>query len=497
MINSNLLEVLQTFTKDQLTSFQEYLYWSMRDQPFDRNEATQLLEIIVDHHPDFQQEALQKEAVFAQMFPQKAFVERKIDKIMVNLGKSLRNFQLHQHYLQPENEFHQLLDILQVYKAKGMVARYQQGFKQLEAYVKANQKQSLKTALEFYQFQYEKLDWNSLHNNQRSDLDLPNIIQSFEDYHQINLHDFLNRYLLQQKLVNLHPPPFLQTLLKDSYQQVPSESPALLFVYQHIQKLLYKTDIQVEEFNFILNYLQENEALFDGHTLQTFYTYLRNICIILINNGHAQFAYTMFRLMKTNVELGHIFYKGKITSSAFVNAVTMALQVKETAWAYHFLETYKDAMLGESADRVYYRLCLANYYFAVQAYNAVIDHLPLSMPEVKFTLIARRLELKTYYELKSDLTDFKSETFRIFVVRLPQKNLPPDTIAFNANFASILSQLLNSKQGDRDRGIKLLQRITERRYVSDREWLIEKASALGNISPVEAAEIIKNTPIKG
>jgi hypothetical protein len=497
MINSNLLEVLQTFTKDQLTSFQEYLYWSMRDQPFDRNEAAQLLEIIIDHYPDLQHDALLKNAVFAKMFPKKAFVERKIDKIMVNLGKSLRNFQLHQHYLQPENEFHQLLDILQVYKAKGMVARYQQAFKQLEAYIKGNEKQSLKAALEFYQFEYEKLDWNSLHNNQRSDLDLPDIIQSFEVYHQINLHDFLNRYLLQQKLVNLSPPPFLQTILSNSYQQAPADAPALLFVYQYIHKLLSKTDVQVEEFNFILNYLKDNESVFDGHTLQSFYTYLRNICIILINNGHAEFAYTMFRLVKTNVELGHIFYKGKITTSAFVNAVTMALQVKETAWAYHFLENYKDAMLGESADRIYYRLCLASYHFAVQAYDQVIEHLPLSMPEIKFTLIARRLELKTYYQLKSDLTDFKSETFRVFVVRLPQKNLPPDTIAFNANFASILSQLLNSKQGDRERGIKLIQRIAERRFISEREWLYEQACALGNISPVEAAEMIKNTPIKG
>jgi len=173
MINSNLLEILQNFTKEQLSSLQEYLHWSMREQPFDRKEALQLLEIIVDHYPDLQHEGLQKEAVFAQMFPKKAFVERKVDKIMVNLAKGLRSFQLHQHYLQPENEFHQLLDILQVYKAKGMVARYQQGFKQLEAYMKANPKQSLKAAFEFYQFQYEKLDWNSLHNNQRSDLDLP------------------------------------------------------------------------------------------------------------------------------------------------------------------------------------------------------------------------------------------------------------------------------------------------------------------------------------
>lgn len=303
--------------------------------------------------------------------------------------------------------------------------------------------------------------------------------------------------MLQQKLVNLAPPPFLETLLNDSYQQTPSDSPALLFVYQYIHKLLYKTDIQVEEFNYILNYLQANETVFDGHTLQTFYTYLRNVCIILINKGNTQFSYTLFRLLKTNVELGHIFYKGKITSSAFINAITIALQVKETAWAYHFLETYKDAMLGESPDRVYYRLCLANYHFAVQDYERATDQLPLSMPEAKFTLIARRLELKTYYELKSDLTDFKSETFRIFVVRLPQKNLPPDTIAFNANFASILSQLLNSKQGDRERGIKLLQRIAERRYISEREWLYEKACELGNISPVEAAEIIQNTRTEG
>lgn len=494
MINSNLIEILQTLSKEDLLSFQEYVHWTMRNQPFDRAESLNLLEIILKHFPNFTHKSLEKEAVFKQMYPGKPFVERKIDKIMVNLTKCLRAFQLHQYYMRPENEFNQLLDILQVYKINGLSARYQQAFRQLETLVQEKKEVSLKSIFQNFQFEYEKMDWSSLYNNQKSDINLTNTIKEFDHYQKLMLSDLISRYLLQKKLINLHPPPFLAEIIEAEAQRELSDTSSLLLANQFFIKLLIKNDVSVTDFNQVIEIVINNESDFDYETLFFLHTYLRNLCVLLINQGHKEFQHTLFDLQKTSINSGYRFYKGKISSSAYVSAVTVALVVKELEWAINFIESNKDIIIGETHDKIYYRFCYANYLFAMQKFDTVIDYLPLSITELSFTLIARRLELKTYYELKSDLADFKLETFKMFVVRLPQKNLPPDTIAFNANFARIFSQLLNSKKGSKQRGQKLIQRIAEKRLISDREWLYEKAREIGNISEVEALEIIKNTP---
>jgi hypothetical protein len=467
----------------------------MRSQQFERVEALNLLEIIMEYYPDFQDTFLKKEAVFTRLYPGKPFVERKIDKIMVHLTKCLRSFQLHHHYMQPENEFNQLLDILQVYKTKGLMARYQQAFRQLESFVGANTKKSLKTARQQFLFENEKMDFNSLFNTQKNDLNLPNTIKEFEYYHDLQRIDLVNRYLLQKKLTNLNPPQFLFDIINFELQKDLKNESSILFVYQYIAKILYKSDVSVFDFNKILKIIQESEDVFDYETLFTLNAYLRNLCVLLINQGYKEFQKTLFDIQNSGIRAGYQFYKGKITPSAYVGALKIALEVKEIDWAINFIETNKEIIIGETPDKIYYRFCYANYLFSTRQFAKVIDFLPLSITELSFTLMARRLEIKTYYELKSDLVHFKLETFKMFVVRLPQKNLPPDTIAFNANFTRIVSQLLNSSPGDYDRGVKLIQRIAEKRYISDREWLYEKASEIGRVREVEVNNIIKNTPI--
>ena len=45
------------------------------------------------------------------------------------------------------------------------------------------------------------------------------------------------------------------------------------------------------------------------------------------------------------------------------------------------------------------------------------------------------------------------------------------------------------------RGLTVIERIAERQYVSDREWLYEKARLRGNLEPEEVDAIVQQTPV--
>ncbi|MCC6459901.1 MAG: hypothetical protein IT260_05505, partial [Saprospiraceae bacterium] len=92
---------------------------------------------------------------------------------------------------------------------------------------------------------------------------------------------------------------------------------------------------------------------------------------------------------------------------------------------------------------------------------------------------ARRLEIKIYYEQASELLPYKVDAFKMFISRASQKFLSAQLRQRNADFANLVYQLMQTAPADRKRAERLLLRIQEKKWVADRDWLLEKARALG------------------
>jgi len=92
--------------------------------------------------------------------------------------------------------------------------------------------------------------------------------------------------------------------------------------------------------------------------------------------------------------------------------------------------------------------------------------------------MTRRLELKAYYELNSELFTYKLDAFRKFIERTAPKSIAANLRTMNLNFIHVLNQLIQSPPKDKDRAAKILRRIKEKTLICDRSWLMEKANAL-------------------
>ena len=115
---------------------------------------------------------------------------------------------------------------------------------------------------------------------------------------------------------------------------------------------------------------------------------------------------------------------------------------------------------------------------AEKKFNDCLDYIPDTAPSSFYQLFAKRIELKAYYELRSDLLPYKIDSFRKFVERTAPKSVADNLQAMNMAFAQILNQLFQTPFKDPKRSAKLLERIEGKKIICDRNWLIEKAKEL-------------------
>jgi|GEM_PF-1293508 len=495
MLKSNFLETLRTLTRDELNSFIEFVPWALHKDPVKREEAVKLLDILIVYFPEFNHPSLTSKKIFKKMFPDKAYVDLKIDKIMGSLTKCLRLHFLTLRYLEPENEFNHLLEICQFHKEKGLSARYQQSFRQLESLFSQDQPHSLDTIYKNYLLEYERLDWLSIANDHKSDINLVNTMLALQEFADVNMMDLLIRYALQLKYVAFEVPAHIRSKIEVLLTQPLVTQDPLVLTYHAIFKIFYAPKVTREDFSACLTLIRANERVFDYETLYTLHVNLRNLCIILINQGNRLLKYTLFELQKQSIASGFHFYKGKISVSSFISVVTNALEVKEVQWTHDFIETHKDLIIGETADKIYFRFCWAQYLYHHGEYEQALDFIPQNIKEISYILIARRLEIKAFYEYDFEVSVFKAEAFRTYVSRLPNYNFPKETMNYNVNFARFIIQIQQMPVGVKERAYRVIERIAERQYVSDREWLYEKARLRGNLTPEEVEAIVLQTPV--
>ncbi len=93
--------------------------------------------------------------------------------------------------------------------------------------------------------------------------------------------------------------------------------------------------------------------------------------------------------------------------------------------------------------------------------------------------MARRLELKIYYELQSELLPSKIDAFKMYISRAGNKTFSPNLSELFTNFGNFVLQLSQSLPGDKKRSEQLISRIEAKKLVGERGWLLEKARELG------------------
>lgn len=481
MENSQFLELLQTLgdqEKERFLLFAGNFYFNNgRDKAFVRP----LIQICYEYFDGNFPQISDKKAVFTRLFSDHAFVEGKLEKVMVEAHKVLRSFLLTEQYFSTENEFQQNLDLAEIVRKRGLVDRYLKITAGLQATHEA-------TSDKNYIYFYRKIALEtsihahlSINNHKKGDVNLPKLLATIEHFYHLRRIELLNRYLIQKKITILEDTDAI--VLNLSNTTIPTyyleESPTLQ-IYYTIFKLLLLEKLTINKVNELSQLISLHKKTLGWEDIQAQYTYLRNFCTLLLmddpNNMEA--VNLLFNSYKDNLQDGYLHYEQKLSPIRYRAVYEIALRLQEYDWAYQFIERYKDEIHRENESKDIYRFANAAFLFAIGEFDKCLDFIPDTSPFSDFLLIGKRLELKALYELKSDLLSYKIDAFKMFLSRTSKKILSETMQKKNSDFINLLHQLLKSTPGDVKRAEQVLSRIENKKQSMEWQWLKEKAEAL-------------------
>ncbi|MBK6997152.1 MAG: hypothetical protein IPH31_20380 [Lewinellaceae bacterium] len=208
------------------------------------------------------------------------------------------------------------------------------------------------------------------------------------------------------------------------------------------------------------------------------YSFLRSYGSYLISLGHFELQEGLHEIQKDNLKKGYFYYKDKINPATLINITRMALGINKVQWAKEFVESHRYRIASESELEEIYKLNLALCLFEENKYEEALLHVLYSFYSNAYFLVARRLELRIYFELDSDLLPYKIDSFRKYIERTGSKKSSDFDWEANNNFVKILLQIFQSPPKDAKRSALIIQRIQKKKFVGERKWLLEKAHKL-------------------
>ncbi|MEO0725994.1 MAG: hypothetical protein AAFZ63_15735 [Bacteroidota bacterium] len=416
----------------------------------------------------------EKAVLNQQLFPEEGHKTAKLDKLMNELAGGIRQFLLWQKYMKPTHQFEQKLDWVETIRERGLIKRYQQELKSLVKYVDRNARESTLWYYRKFQLAYEIHETESIRNNAKGDLHIPEVIDRLHAYFYVQRLELLNLLFLQKKVTSLEIPDHTHTTTEGLIPAPIKANYPILLIAEAIHQQLISPLPKPEAFNTIMDLLKQHELSLESSVLQHFYAYLRNICILLIEDGHTAFTETLHQIQKNNLEKGYLFYQGKLSPSAYMSVTRIAIQIGQYDWALQFINDYKDKVMdsGDEVENLYY-LNKALCWFAKGLYEKALQIIPPHFADVTYLIYSKRLELKIYFELNADLLIYRMDAYKMYLSRASKKYLPASVKEPEKNFVNILLQIVQSPLRDKERFKTIRDRIREKKHIADRDWLME------------------------
>lgn len=476
--NIKIIDLLDALNKEELADFQRYMqspYFvkgNAKDELFNLlNYITGVYMLSGNHH----KEAFNKEEAFSIVFPDQLFVDKKIEKALSALHTHLKNFISVHRYVQPQNTIHRDIEQLVFLRERGLHNRYKNlanylldDIKNLGAYDIESMKSSFILSYEVYRYDFQ-------YNIKNSHEKFGAVVEQLEVYYLAAKLELMNLYLTISYFSSVELPKETELLIKNSLfpEELIQKYPFLQVNYC-IFGLMKKKDVTVMEVEEAKSLFEKHENQIEKSKYKQILTLLRNVCLLSTLKQRYEFYPILFQLSKEHYERGYLHHDGKISSSALISISQTALINREFDWCKHFIDEQKDKILNDTPEQDYYHLALANYYTFKGDFDQALSLVPATMPTPDIHLLAKRIELKCYYETKSPLLDAKIDAFRMFLSRISKNTISDQLHQSNSNFLNILNQIHMSIPGDKKRNQKILERIEEKSYLFEREWLIKK-----------------------
>jgi hypothetical protein len=478
MLNSSLLEILKSFSRDEICEFDNMV----RSPYYNKKSAvTKFWQEINKYAPEFNSVKLSRETIYSRVFPGKEFNYGTMKNLVHDLTRLAERFIEVTIYNKKTAE--QNLNLLEGFLERGLNNYFEKNVKSLEAKL-----ENQKGIRAYHQRKYlvEILKQNSLIQQDKHYLTFDNI-KSTNEYLTMGfiIDVFDNNYnslFMQNELSGNNQDLFIKKVL-DFFDNDPVEMDFRVKIYYNAFMLV--SDGSPEYFYRLRELFERNIDKLSEEQKYNFCVALANYSSVKNSAGLSEFSkseFEIYRYMIDNKIYG-IDYVNNMDGAFYVNVSRAALDAGELEWALFFLEKFR-SMLSEGVRENYYFHALIEYNIKLKNFPEALKYLS----KIKHTNYSDKLNIKrwdiiTGYELRHfEELRYLIDSAKHFVKN--DKKLSATNKERLHNFASLTAKLVYLHENKDKRhaisDINMLRDEIIKLDTSNRSWLLEKLSELEN-----------------
>ncbi len=464
MLNSKLIQILQTFDSKQRRAFDDFIaspYFNKQSELV--TYYRHLKKLAAEGFPAHK---LTREDVFRKVFQEQSYDEKQLNYLSSQLLKLVERFtgiaRFEAAGILPN--FFQLQYCIDHRLEK----HYQYGMKaarkKLEQEKRGNEQY-------FYQ-QYLLADLREKHfsslKERRYDAGLQEAANYFDQYYLFKKLYHLCAMLDRQHVVTTSYDTHFIEDIQHMVRALPFDSPAIHTLEQLLLSL--RNPSEAEHFRQLRELLRQHGGHFSESMLRDLYFSVINFCIRKVRYGEKSYANELMSIYQEGIQNGVLFEDGYLSPWTFKNLVKLGIGLKEFTWTETFIADYAPKLPTHmQQDALHFNL--ADLYYALQDYPKAQLHLrQVEFSDVQYSFGAKLTLTKIYYETKQEeaLHSLLS-SFRIFLQR--KKLITKEVKMPYLNFIHLVNKLYKAKPHALN-ALKLEIQGTE--MLTARSWLLQQ-----------------------
>jgi hypothetical protein len=400
MENSTLIQILNTFTREEIKEFNLYV-----ESPFfNRNKnVIRLFALLKKEFPKFKNERIMKENLFKQIFPGEKYNEENMKTIIYLLTRLAEKYMAYQKFREePFGERYKLLASLDKRKLDKHFRKYEKITEEELNEIKGIDLELINDKISFGKIKstfYSERNYDEL--IYKTELKTgEQIISAFfiEIFRQINLFDrieYLNFGLgvnfAAELMNNVNFSGFIKSLQKQSFENLPA-----LEIYYNMYNFLKETGGSDNYIKF-KNSFQDNAEFLGKSEQYILSTLMVNALHYKHMENSIQYGRELFEAYK--ILLGLYEYSGDqyLRSVIYTNVLRLAVQFKEYEWTENYIKEYSSKLPPEhTVNMMYYSMAYLS--FAKKEFQKTLEYaskINFSTFQMKYYL--RNLQLSSLY----------------------------------------------------------------------------------------------------
>lgn len=478
MHNSTLISIIGTFTKDEMKKFEDLV----RSPYFNKNSnVIKLLCVIKKHYPDLTGDSVKRENVWKQIFEDKVFNYGVMKNLIYELQKLSERFLSLQSA--ESDTYRHSIDLLKSLKDKNLYQLFEKNVKSLKSTLSQTPDDSM---IFYYRYKVEEIEQSYLSLMYRSkDENFCNagpMNLNFISYFLSNFFSDNYNNLHDSKFYNKRYDMLIPELVNEFYSKTPAGKNDFVMMNHLMLKLTDKEDETT--FSELKNLLYKNYDNLKKEIRYNLSIALINFCNFRIMKGDTGFIEEQFVIYKLMIL--HGFYNNGrenfINENMYVNAVSMAGNLKEFEWAEKFIADYREKLQPACRNK-YFALANVSLNIKKKNFELALKHLSdFKIVDVFDKVTLKRFQAIIYYEsgyfdeLYSLIDSSKHFIANDKKMTDSIKEVFDNFLNFTLKLADLSSGIHKSKPDDYS--LKILKDEIGQKNVSNKIWLLEKTMEL-------------------